>query len=197
MRKLRLSIHDIALNSFACFRSFPFPSSSLSFHRLQTLSHKLPLREAQPPLTRHIRAPLINPRQQSLCQLLSNLHQVLFQNLRVLAILWRLEHLVEWETWVAWNGEVGVERDVLNFFLRLSVYQGVSVFLITKLSATPAEGGGWKRRMESNENIIHNKHAHMSGVKSTSALSQKSTTQHRSSCVIIACVLRLPTLKSS
>ena len=35
--------------------------------------------------------------------------------------------------------------------------------------------GRWKRRIESNENIIHKKHAHMSGVESTSVLSQKST----------------------
>lgn len=92
----------------------------LSFPPLQTLPHKLPLRKAQPPLTRHIRTTLINPRQQSLRQLLSNLHQVLLQDLCVLAVLWRLEHLVEWETWVAWDGEVGVEGDVLHFFLCLS-----------------------------------------------------------------------------
>ena len=74
-----------------------------SFPSFQTLPHKLPLSKAQPPLTRHIRSPLINLRQQSLCQLLSNLHQVLLQNLSVLAVLWSLKHLVEWETWVTWD----------------------------------------------------------------------------------------------
>lgn len=137
MRKLRLSIHDIAL-----YTSPSFPPSSPFFHRLQTLPHKLPLREAQPPLTRHIRTTLIDPRQQSLCQLLSNLHQVLFQDFRVLAILWRLEHLVEGESWIAWDGEVSVEGDVLDFFLRLSVHHGVSVLFDMKHSASPTEGGG-------------------------------------------------------
>lgn len=100
---------------------------------LQALAHELPLREAQPPLARLIRSILIDARQQSDGQLLSNLHQVLLQLLCILATRWCLEHLVEWEAWVAWDGEVGVEGDVLDFFLCLPilVVSPVSQYLCT------------------------------------------------------------------
>ena len=88
---------------------------------LQALTHKLPLRKAQPPLARLIRSILIDPCQQSNRQLLSNLHQVLLQHLRILTVRRRLKHLVEREPWVAWDSEVGVECDVLDFFLCLPI----------------------------------------------------------------------------
>jgi len=78
----------------------------------QTLPHKLPLRKAQPPLTRPITlipTPiLIDPRQQPTRQFLPHLHQILFQCLCFLSVSRWVEHLVERKPWVAGDGEVGV-----------------------------------------------------------------------------------------
>jgi hypothetical protein len=95
----------------------------------QLLPHKPPLCKAQPPLTRPLRTSLIHPRQQPLRQLLPHLPQILPQRLRFLPCCRSCEHLVEWEAWFAGDGEVGVEGDVLDFFLCFSLFVPMSAFI--------------------------------------------------------------------
>jgi hypothetical protein len=78
---------------------FPPPLSSLTPQphpsKSQTLPHKLPLRKAQPPLTRPIRPILIYPRQQPTRQLLPYLREILSEGFCFLAIGRGVEHLFQ------------------------------------------------------------------------------------------------------
>jgi hypothetical protein len=90
---------------------------------LQALAHKLPLREAQPPLTRPLTTLRIQPLMQPDRQLLPNLAQILPHNLRLLPIPRRLKCLIQREPRLSGDRKL-FQRAVDERFLRRAAVRG-------------------------------------------------------------------------
>jgi hypothetical protein len=91
---------DHATGSGQCCASLASHLPLLIFS--QTLAHKLPLRETQPPFTRHLAPTLKQPRVQPARQLLPHLPHIPSQRLRLIPVPGPLKRLVERKARLAW-----------------------------------------------------------------------------------------------